>query len=297
MAHEHQSSAQVHRASLVVAFSITMAILAAEIVGAILSGSLALAADAAHMSMDAVGIGLSLLAVWFAGRSASEERTYGFYRLEMLAAALNALLLFLVGGYILFESVQRFVEPPDVSSRVMIQFAIVAIAGNAVSMWVLRHGQAASLNVRAAFLEVLSDLLGAGAVLIAAGVIAFTGFQRADALASGLIGIVILPRTWHLLRNAAEVLLEATPAGTNVAEIRQHFLDAEGVLDIHDLHVWSITSGLNVLSAHVVKLPETEASAVLESLRDCATEHFEIEHSTFQLESPEQRSKESAVHS
>lgn len=298
MGHDHTPAigAQQHRARLAVVLGITLTILTVEVVGALLSGSLALLADAGHMLTDAAGLSLSLLAIWFAARAATPERTFGYYRLEILAAVVNSMVLFGVGVFILVEAVRRFVSPPDVSSGIMVAFALVGMAGNAVSMWLLRRGQAESLNVRGAFLEVMSDFLGAAAVLIAAVVIATTGYLRADAIASALIGAIILPRTWRLLRDAVDVLLEATPKGMDLAEVRKHILEVPGVIDIHDLHAWTITSGLDVLSVHVVTAPDADGGHILDKLRVCLADHFDVEHSTFQLEAPEHRDHEGAMH-
>ncbi len=208
----------------------------------------------------------------------------------------NALLLFGVGAFILVEAVRRLLEPPEVASGIMVVFGVVALAGNGCSLWLLRRGQAESLNLRGAFLEVLSDLLGAAAVLLTAAVIALTGYLRADPIASALIGLAILPRTWKLLREAVDVLLEATPKGVDMSKVRRHIVETPGVADCHDLHAWQITSGMNVLSAHVVVQPGTDGPAVLDRLGACLGDHFDIEHSTFQLERPEHRGHEGPLH-
>jgi cobalt-zinc-cadmium efflux system protein len=291
-AHEHTSA----RRPLAMALALILGLMAGEVVFGILAGSLALLADAGHMLTDATGIGLSLLAIWFAGRPATSGRTFGYYRLEILAAVANAVLLLGVGGFVLVEGVRRLLSPPDVGSGVMLVFGLVAMAGNGVSVWLLRRGQRESLNIRGAFLEVLSDLLGALAVVVSAVVIALTGFLRADPLASILIGLLILPRTWRLLREAVDVLLEATPRNVDLEEVRRHILEAPGVADVHDLHAWTITSGVNVVSAHVVLQPRAEPPAVLDHLCDCLAGDFDIEHSTFQLESSDRRRVEEASH-
>jgi cobalt-zinc-cadmium efflux system protein len=297
MGHDHAGPAsREHRGRLAMVFVITVTILVVEVIGALVSGSLVLLADAGHMLTDAAGIGLSLLAMWFAGRPASDERTFGYYRLEILAAVINAVLLFGVGGYILVEAVRRLFAPPEVGSGIMLVFGAVALVGNGCSLWLLRQGQAESLNVRGAFLEVLSDLLGAAAVLVAAVVIMVTGFLRADPIASALIGLLILPRTWRLLREAVDVLLEATPKGVKLAEVRQHLLTEPGVADVHDLHAWTITSGLPVLSAHVVMAEGATYGQVLDRVSRCLADHFDVEHSTFQLEPAGHQDHEGVLH-
>jgi cobalt-zinc-cadmium efflux system protein len=267
-------------------FAITLGLVAVEVAGGLLSGSLALLADAGHLGTDAAGVGLSLLAAWFAGRPATPRRTFGWRRAEILAAAGNALLLFAIAGYVLYEGVLRLTEPPDVGTGLMAATAAVALAGNLASLLLLRSGQRDSLNVRAAFLEVGSDALGALAVLAAALVIVTTGRRGADAVAALAVGLLILPRTWRLLREAGDVLLEATPKDVDLAEVRRHILGTPGVLDVHDLHAWTITSGMPVLSAHVVvdEIAYADCGAVLDRLGGCLTGHFDVTHSTFQLE-------------
>ena len=277
-----------HRGRLAVALCVTLAILAVEVGGALLTGSLALLADAGHLATDAAGIGLSLLAAHFATRPATTQRTFGFARAEILAATGNALLLFGVGTFILVEGVRRLITPPTVRPGLMIIFGVIALAGSAVSVGLLRHGQRESLNVRGAFIEVASDALGAAAVVVAGVVIVLTGFTRADPIASLAIGVLILPRTWRLLRDAIDVLLEATPKGVDLDEVRRHLIEVDGVADVHDLHAWTITSGIPVLSAHVVVEPTVlsngQSARMLDMLQECLRGHFDVEHSTFQLE-------------
>jgi len=297
MGHDHHRSATAaHRGRLSAVFAITVAVLVVEVAGAALSGSLALLADAGHVLADGAGIGLALLAIRFAARPASPQRTFGYYRLEILAAVVNAVLLFGVAGFVLVEAWRRLTEPPAVASGLMLAVAAAGLAANAGSMWLLRDGQQHSLNLRGAYLEVLGDLLGSVAVLAAAAVIALTGFQAADPIASALIGVLILPRTWRLLREAVDVLLEAAPKGVDLAEVRQHLIGTPGVTDVHDLHAWTITSGLPVLSVHVVLERDADAGKVLDGLGACLAGHFDIEHSTFQLEQPEHRGHEGATH-
>jgi cobalt-zinc-cadmium efflux system protein len=284
--HAHGPAGHGHQGRLAWVLAITLTLVAVEVAGGLLSGSLALLADAGHLGTDAAGVGLSLLAAWFAARPATPRRTFGWQRAEILAAAGNALLLFAVAGYVLYEGVRRLTAPPDVSTGLMAGTAAVALIGNGASLLLLRSGQRASLNVRAAFLEVGSDALGAAAVLVAALIIATTGHRGADAVAALAVGALILPRTWRLLREAGEVLLEAAPKDVDLAEVRQHILGTPGVLDVHDLHAWTITSGMPVLSAHVVvdQVAYADCGAVLDRLDGCLTGHFDVNHSTFQLE-------------
>jgi cobalt-zinc-cadmium efflux system protein len=297
MAHDHApSAAAAHRGRLAAVFAVAVVVLVVELVGAALSGSLALLADAGHVLADAAGIGLALLAIRFAARPATPQRTFGYYRLEILAAVVNAVLLFGVAGFVLVEAWRRLTEPPAVASGLMLAVAAVGLVANAVSLWLLRDGQRHSLNLRGAYLEVWGDLLGSMAVLAAAAVIALTGFRAADPIASAVIAVAILPRTWRLLREAVDVLLEAAPKGVDLAEVRRHLVETPGVTDVHDLHAWTITSGLPVLSVHVVLERDADSGQVLDGLGACLAGHFDIEHSTFQLEQPEHRGHEGATH-
>ena len=276
-----------HRGPLTAVMIISASVAIAEVIGAVITGSLVLFADAAHMAADAAGVGLSLLAVWFAGRPPTMRRTFGFARAEILAAMANALLLLGMAAFILTEAIRRLMTPASVHSGALIGFGVVALAAGAVSL-LLRRGQAESLNVRGAFLEVASDALGAAAVIATGVIIALTGFTRADPIASLAVGALILPRTWRLLRETIDILLEASPKGIDLTEVRRHMTGLDGVREVHDLHAWTITSGLPVLSAHIVVDPDVLAggrsAVMLDRLQDCLRGHFDVEHSTFQLE-------------
>ena len=277
-------------------FAITLTVLVVQLVGAALSGSLALLADAGHMFTDVAGIALALAAIWIGGRPATNERTYGFLRVEILAAATNAVLLFGVAAFVLFEAWRRLAEPPEIASDIMLVAALAGLAANLVSMWLLRDAQKGSLNMRGAYLEVVGDMLGSVAVVTAAVVIKLTGWSAADSVASAVIGLLILPRTWNLLREAVDILLEATPRTVRVDEVRTHLLESEGVEDIHDLHAWTITSGMNVVSAHVVLMDGADPAKVLDELCACLSGDFDIEHLTLQLETHDRQRLESAKH-
>lgn len=288
MSHEGGgSAAQQDRRSLVLVFGIGIAILGIELLGGIAANSLALLADAGHVFTDVAGTGLALGAIWLAARPATDARTFGWYRAEILAAAINAVILLGVAAFILWQAWQRWNEPPMVTGGLMLAVAIVGGLANLVALWILRGPQARSLNMRGAYLEVLGDLLGSVAVVIAAIIVAVTGFMQADAIASAAIGLMILPRTWGLLRESVDVLLEATPRDVDVEEVRRHILETPGVEAVHDLHAWTITSGMNVVSAHVVLGPDGDPGDLLDHLSDCLSDDFDIDHSTFQLETPE----------
>ncbi len=289
-----------HRRRLVVVLGMTLAVMAAEIVGGLLSGSLALLADAGHMATDAAGIALALAAVTLAQRPARGRRTFGWQRVEILAAVANGLLLLVVAGYVLFEAVRRIGEPPEIGSGLMLVVATVGLVVNLASLALLHRGRRQSLNVKGAYLEVLADALGSVAVIVAALVILVTGWTPADIIASAVIGCLVVPRAWHLLREAFDVLLEAAPRGVDLADVRAHILGVDGVLGVHDLHAWTITSGLRVLSAHVVVTEEALAAGhggrVLDALSECVGEHFDMEHCTFQLEAASHAGHEAPVH-
>ncbi|KIC67780.1 cation diffusion facilitator family transporter [Pseudarthrobacter phenanthrenivorans] len=291
MGHDHShgiTGTRRHRKRLVAVLGITLGVVVIQTVGAILSGSLSLLADAGHMLSDAAGVTIALMAAWIAGRPASDQRTYGFQRAEVLAALANALILIVISAVIFTEAVRRFSAPPLVQTDIMLFAAILGAAANLASLLVLRTAQEESLNIRGAYLEVLGDLLGSLAVIAAAAVIKLTGFQAADTIASVLIALMILPRAWSLLRDVVDVLLEATPKGVEVQMIREHILSVAGVTDVHDIHIWTITSGVPVFSAHVVVddgvLNARGADQLLDKLISCLGSHFDTDHCTFQLE-------------
>ncbi len=277
-----------YRGRLRIALGITAFVMVVQIVGGMLADSLALVADAAHMATDALGLGMALLAIHFAGRPPSERRTFGLARAEILAALANCLLLLGVGGYVLYEAVQRFITPAATEGGLAMVFGAVGLAANLVSLSLLMRGQKESLNVRGAFLEVAADALGSVTVIVAALVIVTTGWTAADPIASLVIALMIVPRTLRLLRETLDVLLEAAPKGVDMTEVRAHILNTPGVEDVHDLHAWTITSGMPVLSAHVVVSADTLNAIghekMLHELQDCLGDHFDVQHCTFQLE-------------
>ncbi|MEU8953090.1 cation diffusion facilitator family transporter [Streptomyces sp. NPDC048518] len=282
------TAAHAYKGRLRIALAITITVMLAQIVGGVLADSLALVADATHMATDALGLGMALLAIHFANRPPTENRTFGFARAEILAALANCLLLLGVGGYVLYEAVERFITPAQTEGSLAIYFGVFGLVANLISLSLLMRGQQDSLNVRGAFLEVVADTLGSVTVIIAAGVIMLTGWQAADPIASLVIGFMIVPRTVKLLKETLNVLLESAPKGVDMAEVRAHILDLPGVEEVHDLHAWTITSGMPVLSAHVVVGSDTLDSIghekMLHELQGCLGDHFDVEHCTFQLE-------------
>lgn len=291
-----------HRARLAIALGLTSTVLVVEVIGAIISGSLALLADAGHMLTDAAGLVIALIAAQLARRGTSDRRTWGYLRAEVLAATLQAAILLAVGAFILYEGVKRLFEPPEVASGIMLVFGIVGLIANIISLLVLAGGRTANFNMRAAFLEVLNDALGSVAVIVAAIVIATTGYERADAIVSILIALLILPRTFTLLRETTSVLLESTPRGLDLADVRRHLLELDHVRAVHDLHASQVATGLPVLTAHIVLddscFQDGHSAQMLVDLQACVAEHFpvSIEHSTFQLEPAGHQQYEHGAH-
>ncbi|MFJ9947213.1 cation diffusion facilitator family transporter [Kitasatospora sp. NPDC091207] len=272
-----------YRRRMLLTIAVTAAVLVLQVIGGLLSGSLALLADSGHMLTDLSGVTLALLAVQIAQRSPTLRRTFGHYRLEILAALANAVLLIGVFAWVAYGAVRRFGEPVEVQGGLMLTVALIGLAANLVGVVLLRGGKEHSLNLRGAYLEVLGDALGSVAAIAAAVAIQLTGWQYADPIASLLIGVMILPRAYLLGRDALRVLLEATPEGVDLAELRTHLLAEDGVREVHDLHAWTITSGMPVLSAHVVA-DDTPAADLLTRLRRCVADHFGIAHATLQVE-------------
>ena len=285
--HEHndrRTAAARSRPLLVTTLALTAAFLVVELVAALWTGSLALLADAGHMFTDVGGLALALFASWVASRPPTPAKTYGYYRAEILAAVVNALILFIVAGGILVEAYQRVRTPAEVLGAPMLVVAFVGLVVNVVCAWLLHRDAAASLNVRAAYLEVLSDAVSSVAVIVAAVVILTTGWTVADPVASGAIALFIVPRTWRLLRQAVNILLEGTPAHLELGEIEEAITSVSGVRRVHDLHVWTLTSGREAMSAHVVVDDVRESDRLLEALHALLHSRFGIDHTTIQLE-------------
>lgn len=292
------SSAGQHRRALITTFGLTFTYFIVEVVGGIVTNSLALLADAAHMLTDVGGLGLALFAIWITQRPANAAKTYGYYRVEILAALANALVLFGVSFYILYEAYRRFQEPPEVNSLPMMLVAVVGLAVNLVGIYNLRRGSKESLNVQGAFLEVVSDMLGSIGVIIAGLIMYFTGWYYADPIFSVLIGLFILPRTWGLMMQAVNVLLEGTPAHINLKAVEETIRSIPGVAGVHDLHVWSITSGMDAMSAHVILkkgVAVSEAQNILEQLGTQLKTQFNLAHSTIQIEYATMAEKETRL--
>ena len=300
--HGHDHAAGVtNKTRLVVAICIVAVFLVVEVAGAALSGSLALLADAGHMASDLLGLIVALIAILIAARPATDRQTYGYQRAEVFGALFNGVLLSAVAVFVAVEGVQRLLDPSEaeVLSTPMLVVAVLGLAANVASLLVLRGG-ADSIGMRGAYLEVLGDLFGSVTAIVAALVILTTGFAQADAIASLVIAGLIVPRALSLLRDVFHVLSESAPKNMDVEKIRQHILGTDGVVDVHDVHVWAITSGAPVFSAHVVVTAELFArggtGALLDELSGCLTGHFDVEHSTFQLEPAEHAQHEERFH-
>jgi cobalt-zinc-cadmium efflux system protein len=302
--HDHASGV-TNRARLRVAIAIVAVFLVVELVGAVVSDSLALLADAGHMLSDLLGLIVALIALGIAARPATDRQTFGYQRAEVFGALLNGVLLAGIAVFVAIEGVGRLLHPAsaDVLSTPMLVVAVAGLVANVASLLVLRGGATGrdgSIGMRGAYLEVLGDLVGSVATVIAAVVILATGLVQADAVASLVIAALILPRALLLLRDVFRVLSESVPHHMSVAEIREHLLGTPGVVDVHDVHVWAITSGAPVFSAHVVVVTSLFESggtgALLDELSGCLAAHFDVEHSTFQLEPAEHAAHEDRFH-
>lgn len=298
--HSHGAGLADHRGRLLVVLLITLGVLAAELVGAVVTGSLALLADAGHMLSDVLGLGMALAAAGLAQRPPTPRRTWGYHRAEILGAAAQALLLMGVGVMVLVEGVRRLAEPPDVVPGAMVVFGVVGLLGNVAGLVVLAGARDANLNLRAAFLEVLADALGSIAVIAAALVVGATGWTRADAVASLLIAALIIPRTLLLLRDAVDVLMETAPRGLDVEAVRRRVLALDHVHDVHDLHATQVATGMPVLTAHVVVddscFHDGHLGSMLDGVQRCLAGDFGVTHSTIQFEARSHAEHEHHTH-
>ena len=286
MGHDHSHTPPRGLASrrLAVVLALTLGFLAVEVAAGLLTGSLALLADAGHMLTDVAGLCLALAAMKFSERPPSPKRTYGYHRVEILAAMTNGLVLLLVAGYILLEAWERFSHPTPVASLPVLIVATVGLAVNVTGALLLHSGSRSNLNVRGAYNEVLADAASSVGVILGAAVMMATGWYWVDPVVALLIAIFILPRTFALLRDAVQVLLEGTPREVDISAVREAMEDVSGVKTVHDLHVWTLTSGVHALSAHALLQDGAPHGEVLAALRHRVTHHFPITHVTVQLE-------------
>ena len=289
MGHDHDHGAMRagarHAGRLRIAFALILAFLAVQVVAGVVGNSLALLSDSGHMATDALGLGMALAAISAASRTAHKShRTFGLFRLEILAALANAVLLFAVAGYVLFEAIRRLGEPPEVASTLVLVVGAIGLAVNVVAFLLLRAGASESLNVRGAYLEVMSDMLGSIGVIVAAVLMAITGWGWVDPVVGAGIGLFILPRAWRLGSESLRVLVQAAPVGIDLGALRRELTSIDGVLDVHDLHVWSLTSEMNVLTAHVAVDDPTTGQRVLGEARALLADRFHLDHATLQVE-------------
>lgn len=278
------SAASRHKKNLLIVLCLSGTYLIAEVIGGLVTNSLALLADAAHMLTDVVGLLLAFIAIKIGEKKADPSRTYGYYRTEILAAVINAVVLLGISIYVLFEAYRRFQDPPEVQSKSMLIVAGIGLVVNIVGMMILRKDSEGSLNMKGAYFEVLSDMLTSVGVMIAGIIMLTTGWYYADPLISAAIGLLIFPRTWRLLKEAINVLLEGTPNDVDIHELRKSLEQTQGVKNVHDLHVWSLTSSVNAMSAHIVKEEAYPQNQLLKTLTDQTVENFKINHTTFQIE-------------
>ena len=284
MGDEHDHASGKSERALWIALGLTSSVLVAETVGGIVTGSLALISDAAHMLTDAAALAIALVAIRIGQRAADRKRSFGYYRFEILAAAFNALMLFGVAIYIVYEAYRRLGNPPEIQSTNMLAFAAVGLVANIISIRILRSGKDKSLNMKGAYLEVWSDLLGSAGVIAGALVIRYTGWAWVDSAVAVAIGIWVLPRTWTLLKASVNILLEGVPEEINMDNLSKVLSSVPGVVNFHDLHVWAITSGKISMTVHVVHLEEFLPLSVLEQIRSTVFEQFGIAHITVQCE-------------
>ncbi|MGN6310066.1 MAG: cation diffusion facilitator family transporter [Xanthobacteraceae bacterium] len=290
------TAAAQHARKLAWALGLTATYMVAEVIGGLVTGSLALLADAAHMLTDVGGLALALLAIRFAAREATPQRTYGYLRMEVLSAQANAVVLLLLTVYILYESYERFVSPPEILSGPMLAVATIGLVVNLISIRLLAAGSSESVNVKGAYFEVLSDMLGSIGVIVAALLMMWKGWRLADPIIGAGIGLFIVPRTWFLLKQVTHILMEGVPSNVDIALLQDKLLKIKGVISVHDLHVWTITSGFDAMSCHLVVSDISGQRDVLLESRRIMKEDYDIDHVTIQVEDQALRASEVVLH-
>lgn len=290
------TAAAQHAGRLAWALGLTATYMVAEVIGGLVTGSLALLADAAHMMTDVGGLALALLAIRFAEREATPERTYGYLRMEVLSALTNAVVLLLLTVYILYEAYQRFQAPPEIRSGPMLAVAAVGLVVNLISMRLLAGGSSESLNVKGAYFEVLSDMLGSVGVIVAALLMMWKGWALADPIIGAGIGLFIVPRTWTLLKQVTHILMEGTPPNVDLKMLERKLMEIVGVTAVHDLHVWTVTSGFDAMSGHLVVTDLSRGREALREARRVMKDNFGIDHVTIQIEDEAIRAEEAVLH-
>lgn len=286
--HSHGSEGHHHhnanKKALAISFSLIFAFMIVEVIGGIWTNSLALLSDAGHMLSDAAALGLSLFAFKFSEKAADYSKTYGYKRFEILAAFINGMTLIIISFFIYWEAIERFRVPPEVSSN-MLWIALIGLIVNLAVAWILMRGDTEeNLNMRGAFLHVLGDLLGSVGAIIAGILIILFGWNLADPIASMIVATLVLVSGWRVLKDSYHILMEGTPTGIQIEQVRKSLMSIEGVLDVHDLHIWTITSGFPALSCHVVVEKKVDRDEILIQLQNCLKNNHQIEHCTFQIE-------------
>lgn len=287
--HEHnhfEAARSGNKKALVLALVITAGIMVLEFFGGLFTNSLALIADSGHMLSDTVSLALSLSAIWFAGKAASAKKTYGYYRFEIITAFINGVTLFVIAGFIVYEAVERFYEPPEVQGGWMLLIAAIGLAANVLSAWVLNrnadvHG---NLNMKSAYMHVIGDALGSVGAMVAGLLILLFDWTLADPIISVIVALLILRSAWGILRNSLHILMEGTPHTIDAQDVKERLLEIKGVVDVHDLHVWTITSGLDLLTCHIDVTKETDEQLVLQESLQLIHDHCGIDHATIQIE-------------
>jgi cobalt-zinc-cadmium efflux system protein len=283
--HGHASASGRHLGALTAAFAVTAAFMVVELAAGIATSSLALLSDAAHMVTDVIGVGLALVAILAARRARrTADRTFGLYRAEVLAALANAVLLFGVAGYVLVEAVLRFADPPAVPGGTVAVVALAGLVANVVAFLLLRKGSAESLNVRGAYLEVIADLVGSLGVLASGALTLLFGWRYADPVLGVAIGLWVLPRTWTLARRSLRILFQHAPERVDVERLTTSLCALDGVDEVHDVHVWTLTSGMEVASAHLTAQPGADQTAILDRAQRTLADDYQLEHATLQVE-------------
>jgi cobalt-zinc-cadmium efflux system protein len=284
--HNHGNSREGNKKGLLIALIITTGIMFLEFFGGLITNSLALLSDSGHMLSDASSLALSLGAMWFAGRAATPAKTYGYYRFEILAAFLNGVTLFLIAGFIVYEAYERMFDPPTVSSGTMMLIAFIGLLANLLSAWALiKKGDVKdNVNLRSAYLHVLGDALGSVGAILAGAIMLLFDWYWADPIISVLVALLILKSAWGIISHSVHILMEGTPAGIDTQSVRDELESIPGVRNIHDLHIWTITSGMNSLSCHILIKDEEDGQAILQKAINIIEEKFHINHTTIQVE-------------
>ncbi|MDO5747282.1 MAG: cation diffusion facilitator family transporter [Actinomycetaceae bacterium] len=300
--HGHHHHAPATRGRLAIALGVTFTIFIAEVVGALVANSLALLADAGHMLVDSCGLVIAVIAAYLMKKPRSDERTWGMMRAEVVAAMLQSGMLLLICIVVFYKAIERFFFPEHIHSHAMLWFGVIGLVGNLISLVVLLGGRNENLNMRAAFLEVANDALGSVAVITAAGLAWVSGWDGWDSVASLIIALMMGPRAWMLLRDSVRILMERTPDGLDLGQVREHILSVDHVIDVHDLHVTTIATGVISLTAHVTVEDECfhdgHSVLILHQIQDCVSKHFpvSIEHSTIQIDTETHRDHERLHH-